>query len=189
METKPPNLATCCRHHLLGRPPRALGWGSSQGCGEGAKAAGGTGDSPAGGKSRAVALSPFSGCPSRLDLKSDTSGMSIRAQSRGRAPRRGSGCGCSGRALAGGAAWTPTQTAALPHRHRGLRGPVTPLRGSASFRSAGDHAGRGWAAPQPWLPPTRHPEVRVGPDSPRSCSLERPPGSRHLRTAPRPLRP
>lgn len=56
--TKPPNLATCCCNHLLDRPPSALSWGSPQGCGEGAKAPGGTGDSPAGGKSRAVALSP-----------------------------------------------------------------------------------------------------------------------------------
>lgn len=85
---------------------------------------------------------PFSGCPSRLDFKSDTSGMSMRVQSRGRAPPRGSGCGCSGgRRWSGGAQLRPlTQPATLPHRHRGLRGPVTPLRGPASFRSAGDHA-------------------------------------------------
>lgn len=42
----------------------------------------------------------------------------------------------------------PPQTAALPHRHRGLRGPVTPLRDPASFRSARDQAGRGRASPR-----------------------------------------
>lgn len=47
---------------------------------------------------------PFSGCPSRLDFKSDTSGMSMRVQSRGRAPPRGSGCGRSGGRRWGGGA-------------------------------------------------------------------------------------
>lgn len=42
----------------------------------------------------------------------------------------------------------PPQPAALPHRHRGLRGPVTPLRDPASFRSARDLAGRGRASPR-----------------------------------------
>lgn len=38
--------------------------------------------------------------------------------------------------------------AALPHRHRGPSGPTIPLRGPASFRSAGGHAGRGRAVPR-----------------------------------------
>ncbi|XP_075800248.1 uncharacterized protein LOC142833067 isoform X2 [Microtus pennsylvanicus] len=42
--------------------------------------------------------------------------------------------------------------AALPHRHRGPCGPTIPLRGPASFRSAGGHAGRGRAVPAPRQP-------------------------------------
>lgn len=132
---------------------------------------------------------PLSGCPSRLDFKSDTSGMSMRAQSRGLAPWRGSGCGCSGPAGWGVAArtLTPTRRVAAPSPRTAR--PRDPAAGPTSFRSAGDHAGRGWAAPQPRRPLQRRPGVRASPVSPRSCSLKRPPGSRHLRTAPRLLRP
>lgn len=86
---------------------------------------------------------PFSGCPSRLDGESDTSGMSMRAQSRGLAPRRGSGRGRSARAGAGAQLGPRPQPVALPHCRRGLRGPVTLRRDPASFRSAGDRAGGG----------------------------------------------
>lgn len=186
--TKPLNLATCCRHHLPGRLPELGAGGPRRAVRKKLRPQEGLGGSPAVGKQGSCPL-PFSSCRSRLDFKSYTSGISMRAQSRGLAPRRGSGRGCSGWAGAGAQLGPLPQPVALPHRHRGLHGPVTPLRDPASFRSAGDHAGRGWAAPSPWRPSPRRPGVRAGPASMRSCSLERPPGSRHLRTAPRPPAP
>lgn len=149
--TEPPNPATCCRQRLPAASA-AHGWGSPAGPQKGM----GTAPHPArAGQSPSL---PFSHCRSRLDPQRDTSGMSIGAQSHGRAPRKGSGCGRSGGGRGGQQLGHPTSApAALPHRHRRPRGPVTSLRGPASFRSAGGHAGRDRAIPAPQRPPPRRP--------------------------------
>lgn len=85
---------------------------------------------------------PFSGCPSRLDFKSDTSGMSMRVQSRGRAPPRGSGCGCSGgRRWRGCTAQTPNPTRRVAAPSPRTARPRDPAAGPGKFPQRGGPRG------------------------------------------------
>ena len=122
----------------------ALGAGGSpQVCGERAMGpATGAGGSPAAGGSRAGARSPSLAARADWILKATRAECQCECRAAGGRRRGDQDAGAPGAGAGGAGAQLrpPTQPATLPHRHRGLRGPVTPLRGPASFRSAGDHA-------------------------------------------------
>lgn len=95
--------------------------------------------------------------PSRLDFKSDTSGMSMRAQSRGQAPPRGSGCGCSGRTGAGGTARTPNLTRRVAAPSPRTARPRDPAAGPSKFPQRRGPRGQGLGHSSASATPTAEP--------------------------------